>query len=68
MSYMRVQVIEIPVSWAEGMKVFRKIAEPALNAAKKAGLLFSYSMVQTGDHCRIVSNVGVIRPQMRLIL
>jgi hypothetical protein len=50
MSYTRVLVIENPVSWAEGMKVFRKQAEPALNAAKKAGLLNSYSMVQTGDH------------------
>ena len=49
MSYTRVLVIENPVSWAEGMKVFRKTAEPALNAAKKAGLLNSYSMVQTGD-------------------
>ena len=50
MSYTRVLVIENPVSWAEGMKIFRKQAEPALNAAKKAGLLKSYSMVQTGDH------------------
>ena len=50
MSYVRVLVFENPQSWAEGMKRFRKATQPALNAAKKAGLLSGYSVVQTGDH------------------
>ena len=50
MSYVRVLVFENPQSWAEGMKRFRKATRPALNAAKKAGLLSGYSVVQTGDH------------------
>ena len=50
MSYVRVLVFENPQSWAEGMKRFRKATRPALNAAKKAGLLSGYSVVQTGKH------------------
>ena len=50
MSYTRVLVIENPLSWAEGMKSFRKNTRPALNAAKKAGVLKKYTLVQTGEH------------------
>ena len=50
MSYMRVQVIDIPMSWSETMKMFRKRVEPALNALKKQKVLLSWSFVQTGDH------------------
>ena len=50
MSYTRVLVIENPQSWAEGLKRFRKVTQPALDAAKKAGLLNGYSLVQTGEH------------------
>ncbi len=50
MNYARVMVLESPLSRAEARKRFRKNTQPALNAAKKAGLLNSYSMVQTGDH------------------
>ena len=54
MSYTRVLVIENPVSWAEGMKVFRKSAEPALKEFQKAKVLKNYSVVQTGDHSGII--------------
>ncbi len=50
MSYTSVMVTEGQLSWAEGMKRFRKNAEPGLKAAKKAGILNSYSVVQTGDN------------------
>ena len=50
MSYTSVVVTEGQLSWAEGMKRFRKNAEPGLKAAKKAGMLNSYSVVQTGDN------------------
>ncbi len=50
MSYTRVLVIENPLSWAEGMKSFRKNTRPALNTAKKAGVLKKYTLVQTGEH------------------
>ena len=50
MSYVRVWVVESSVTWSEGMKLFRKQMEPGLKALKKAGLLSSYKVVQTGDH------------------
>ena len=50
MSYVRVWVVESSVTWSEGMKFFRKQMEPGLKALKKAGLLSSYKVVQTGDH------------------
>ena len=50
MSYTRVQVFEMSQSWSETMKMFRKTAEPALNALKKQKVLLSWSFVQTGDH------------------
>ena len=50
MSYTRVLVIENPQSWAEGIKIFRKLAQPALNAFKKQNVLESWSLVQTGEH------------------
>ena len=54
MSYTRVQVFEMPQSWSETMKMFRKTAEPALNALKKQKVVSSWSSVQTGDHSGIV--------------
>ena len=36
MSYTRVLVIENPLGWAAGIKIFRKSAQPALNALQKA--------------------------------
>ena len=32
------------------MSMFRKQAQPGLNALKKAGILKGYSLVQTGEH------------------
>ena len=49
MSYMRVQVFEIPLSWSETMKMFRKLVEPTLNPFKKQKIVSSWSLVQTGD-------------------
>ena len=54
MSYMRVQVIDIPLSWSETMKMFRKRVEPALNALKKQKVLLRWPSVQTGDHSGMV--------------
>ena len=54
MSYMRVQVFEIPLSWSETMKMFRKLVEPELNALKKQKVVSRWSSVQTGDHAGIV--------------
>ena len=54
MSYTRVQVFEMPQSWSETMKMFRKTAEPALNALKKQKVVSSWSSVQTGDHSGMV--------------
>ena len=45
MSYTSVMVTEGQLSWAEGMKRFRKNAEPGLKAAKKAGILNSSEVV-----------------------
>ena len=52
MSYPRVMYFEQPatIPWAEGMKRFRKTAEPALKKFQKAKVLKNYSVVQTGDH------------------
>ena len=50
MSYMRVWVIESPIPWSQGMKLFKKEMEPALKAQQKAGLLKSYKVVQTGPN------------------
>ena len=50
MSYVRVWVIESPIPWSQGMKLFKKEMEPALKAQKKAGLLKSYKVVQTGPN------------------
>ena len=50
MSYTRVMVLESPLSRAEARKRFRKNVQPALNAAKKAGILKKYSFVETGEH------------------
>ena len=50
MSYVRVWVIESPIPWSQGMKLFKKEMEPALQAQKKAGLLKSYKVVQTGPN------------------
>ncbi len=54
MSYTRVQVFEMPQSWSETMKMFRKTVEPALNALKKQKVLLRWSSVQTGDHSGMV--------------
>ena len=50
MSYVRVMVFENQMPWTEGMKNFRKAAEPGLKALKKQKILSNYSLVQTGDH------------------
>ena len=50
MSYVRVWVIESPIPWSQGMKLFKKEMEPALKAQQKAGLLKSYKVVQTGPN------------------
>ena len=50
MSYVRVWVVESPIPWSQGMKLFKKEMEPALKAQKKAGLLKSYKVVQTGPN------------------
>ena len=50
MSYVRVWVIESPIPWSQGMKLFKKEMEPMLKAQKKAGLLKSYKVVQTGPN------------------
>ena len=54
MSYMRVQVFEIPLSWSETMKMFQKTVKPELNALKKQKVVSRWSSVQTGDHSGIV--------------
>ena len=54
MSYTRVQVFEMSQSWSETMKMFRKTAEPALNALKKQKVVSSWSLVQTGGHSGMV--------------
>ena len=50
MSYTSVQIFETDQTWAEGMKRFRAIGLPGFNAAKKAKMLKSWTLVQTGDH------------------
>ena len=50
MSYMRVLVIESPLTWSETMKIFRKSVEPNQNVFKKQKVVSSWSLVQTGDH------------------
>ena len=40
MSYVRVWVIESPIPWSQGMKLFKKEMEPALKAQKKKGRPF----------------------------
>ena len=50
MSYVRGWVVESSIPWSEGMKLFKKEMEPALKAQKKAGLLKSYKVIQTGTH------------------
>ena len=50
MSYVRVWVVESSIPFSEGMKLFKKNMEPALKAQKKAGLLKSYKVVQTGPN------------------
>jgi len=54
MSYTRVLVIENPLEWAEGIKIFRKSAQPALNAFKKQNVLANWSLVQAGDHTGVL--------------
>jgi hypothetical protein len=54
MSYTRVMVFENTVPFAEGIKVFRKQAQPGLNAMKKAGILNRWSLVQTGEHAGLL--------------
>ena len=54
MSYTRVQVFEIPMSWSETMKMFQKTVKPTLNALKKQKVVSSWSSVQTGDHSGMV--------------
>ena len=50
MSYSSVQIFEADRSWAEGMKRFKANVLPGLNAAKKAKMITSWTLVQTGDH------------------
>ena len=50
MSYTSVQIFDTDYLWAVGMKRFRANVVPGLNAAKKAKMLTSWTLVQTGDH------------------
>ena len=50
MSYTRVLVIENPLGWAAGIKIFRKSAQPALNAFKKQNVLANWWLIQAGEH------------------
>ena len=50
MSYTSVQIFEADRSWAEGMKRFKANVLPGFNAAKKAKMINSWTLVQTGDH------------------
>ena len=50
MSYSSVQIFETDYTYAVGMKRFRANVVPGLNAAKKAKLLNSWTLVQTGNH------------------
>ena len=50
MSYTSVQIFETDQTWAEGMKRFRAIGLPGFNAAKKAKMLSSWALIQTGDN------------------
>jgi hypothetical protein len=50
MSYTRVMVFENSIPYAKGMSIFRKQAQPGLNAMKKAGVLKGYSLIQTGEY------------------
>ena len=54
MSYMRVLVIETPLTWSETMKAFRKSVEPHQNAFKKQKVVSRWSFVQTGDHSALL--------------
>ena len=49
MGYVRVFISESPLSPAEGLKIFQKLARPALEEAIKAGIVDSYWLVQNGD-------------------
>ena len=50
MSVMRVMVFENTIPYSEGIKIFRKQAQPGLDAMKKAGVLKGYSLIQTGEY------------------
>ena len=50
MSYTSVQIFEADRSWAEGMKRFKANVVPGFNAAKKAKMINSWTLVQTGDN------------------
>ena len=50
MSYTSVQIFEADRSWAEGMKRFKANVLPGFNAAKKAKMVNSWTLIQTGDH------------------
>ena len=54
MSYTSVQIFEADRSWAEGMKRFKANVLPGFNAAKKAKMINSWTLVQTGDHTGIL--------------
>ena len=49
MSYTSVQIFETDYSYAVGMKRYRSNVAPGLNAAKKAKIIKSWTLVQTGD-------------------
>ena len=50
MSYSSLQIFETGYKYAVGMKRFRANVVPGLNAAKKAKMINSWTLVQTGDH------------------
>ncbi len=54
MSYTSVQIFEADRSWAEGMKRFKINVLPGLKAAKKAKMLTSWTLVQTGDRAGMI--------------
>ena len=50
MSYTRVMVFENSIPYAKALSIFRKQAQPGLDAMKKAGVLKGYSVIQTGEY------------------
>ena len=64
MSYMRVQVFEVPLSWSKAMRVIKKDGIPALNAQVKAGNLKRWQIIQTSENSGLLINEFENKSQM----